>query len=84
MERKYLESLCKRRAWEFFNMSLQKRGKDFEAYDLSDGELEAIRRDFEDFVKFYNPVEQEIMRKEFVEIYNFYRRKRDEINIPYS
>jgi len=84
MERKYLEPLCKKRVWEFFYISLQKMGKDYESYDLSDAELERIKSDFERFVRFYNNVEQEIMEKEFVELYNFYRRKRDEINLPYT
>jgi len=84
MERKYLEPLCKKRVWEFFYISLQKMGKDYESYDLSDAELERIKSDFERFVRFYNNVEQEIMEKEFVELCNFYRRKRDEINLPYT
>jgi len=83
-EPRFLEPLCRKRVWEFFYISLQKMGKDYESYDLSDAELERIRRDFEELIKLYNEVEQEIMRKEFIELYNFYKRKRDEINLPYT
>jgi len=84
MEEKFLEPLCRKRVWEFFYESIFSLGKDYEKYDLTDAELNKIRKDFEYFVKHYNEVEQKIMRKEFIELYNFYKRKRDEINLPYS
>jgi len=86
MAKRFLEPLCKKRVWQFFYESLLSMGKDYETYDLTDAELNKIREDFERFLEYqrYNEIEQEIMRKEFIELYNFYRRKRDEINLPYT
>ena len=84
MRRKFLEPLCKKRVQMFFYEEIWKMGRKYENYDLTDAELSNIERKFDNFIKGYNPVEQEIMKDEFKELCKFYRRKRDEINLPYS
>lgn len=83
MRREFLEPLCKKRAQMFFYEEIWRMGKKYENYDLTDTELSDIERKFNNFIKGYNPTEQEIMRSEFEALCKFYRRKRDEINAPY-
>ncbi len=80
---RFVVPLCKKRVSQYFLDSVDKLGKEYDRYDLTDKELETIREGFKTFLDFYNKIEQEIMEECFENLIKFYKRKRDEINSPY-
>jgi len=84
MMKRFLEPLCKKRVQMFFYEEIWKMGRKYENYDLTDAELDNIENKFYSMLQHYNSAEQKIMKEEFEELCRFYKRKRDEINLPYS